>query len=219
MARSVDAIATHRPPGGQPIATRLWEASRTEFSLRGYHGARVQGIARRAGCNVALLYRHWASKKALYAEVLRSVFVSMLGDIAKFLERGHGAPAVVDAYLDANLRDPTGARIMLREFLDGGPFMSELLTAEPSLAEPIRRAARTLASDAAGAPPLRAGLDPMLAVLSIGGLAALVSSGREGAEAFFSVPVAAEVWRQHLYDLLLHGVLEGPAGGRAAART
>ena len=30
------------------IAERIWDAARTEFSKRGYHGARVQGIARGA---------------------------------------------------------------------------------------------------------------------------------------------------------------------------
>ena len=65
---------TAAAPGGR-IASRLWVAARTEFSSRGYHGARVQGIAKRAGCNVALLYRHWASKRALYVEILKSIWV------------------------------------------------------------------------------------------------------------------------------------------------
>ena len=30
---------------------------------------------KRAGCNVALLYRHWASKRALYVEILKSIWI------------------------------------------------------------------------------------------------------------------------------------------------
>src|SRR5512142_3507504 len=94
--------STHRPG----IAERLWDAAKVEFSLRGYHGARVQGIARRAGCNVALLYRHWASKKALYLDVLRNVWQKIASEVVALMEQGRGAPAVVGAYLDAHLRDP-----------------------------------------------------------------------------------------------------------------
>src|ERR687888_512374 len=95
----VDASAANRaPPALRPgIAERLWDASRVEFSLRGYHGARVRAIARRAGCNVALLYRHWSSKKALYLELLRSIWQGMLREIVSLMEGGSGAPAVVGA--------------------------------------------------------------------------------------------------------------------------
>lgn len=196
------------------IAERLWEASRTEFSVRGYHGARVQGIARRAGCNVALLYRHWASKKALYLDVLRNVWQGISREVVALMEQGRGAPAVVGAYLDAHLRDPVGAQILIREFLDGGPFFSQIVAAEPGLVEPVQRAARTIA-DADAREVLRPGLDATMAVLSIAGLAALVSSAHEAARPFFDQPIPAEAWRRHLYDLLLHGVLACPENARA----
>jgi TetR/AcrR family transcriptional regulator len=213
MSRRVDGSVAAKSPGAKPsLMERLWEASRVEFSLRGYHGARVQGIARRAGCNVALLYRHWASKKALYSEVLHAIWQGILGEVVRLVEEGRGAPAVVGAYLDANLRDPMGAQILIREFLDGSPFLNQLFAAEPELVEPVRRAARALAGDAApDAPPLRPGLDPTLAVLTIGGLAALVSSAHEAAQPFLPAPVSPDAWRRHLYDLLLHGVLGCPA--------
>jgi len=210
MSRFVDgSLAAKTPLGVKPsIAERLWDAARTEFSLRGYHGARVQGIARRAGCNVALLYRHWASKSALYSEVLRSIWRSILGEVVQLMEQGRGAPAVVGAYLDANFRDPLGAQILIREFLDGSPFLNQLFAAEPELVEPVRHAARAIAGEAPpAAPALRPGLDPTLAVLTIGGLAALAASAHEAAQPFLAAPVPPEAWRRHLYDLLLHGVL------------
>lgn len=213
----VDAI-TSKPATRAPIADRLWEASRAEFGLRGYHGARVQGIARRAGCNVALLYRHWASKQALYAEVLRSIWAGILGEVVQLVDGDRGAPAVVSAYLDAHLRDPVGAQILLRELLDGGPFLNALLAAEPALLEPLRRAAQALADEVApDAPALRPGLDPTLAVLAIGGMAALLASAGGATQPFFSAPVSPESLRPHLYDLLLHGVLGGPARQPAPA--
>jgi TetR/AcrR family transcriptional regulator len=214
----VDASAASRQ-GTSPrpgIAERLWDASRIEFSVRGYHGARVQGIARRASCNVALLYRHWASKKALYLDVLCNVWQGIAREAAALMEQGRGAPAVGGAYLDAHLRDPVGAQILIREFLDGGPFFSQIVAADPSLVEPVRRAARTIAGPDAR-DILRPGLDATMAVLSICGLAALVASAHEAARPFFDEPIPADAWRRHLYDLLLHGVLacpDDPGDGR-----
>src|SRR5512138_875679 len=108
----MEASVSDRAPAGRVgIAERLWDAARTEFSQRGYHGARVQGIARRAGCNVALLYRHWTSKRALYLDVLGSAWCSIAADVNPLLDRQQGPQTVVAAYLDANLRDPVSARI------------------------------------------------------------------------------------------------------------
>ncbi len=73
-------------PPRAAIAERIWHAARIEFSRRGYHGARVQGIARSASCNVALMYRHWASKRALYVDILRAVWVSSANEIARLVE-------------------------------------------------------------------------------------------------------------------------------------
>jgi TetR/AcrR family transcriptional regulator len=197
-------------PERHGIAERLWQASRIEFSQRGYHGARVQGIARRAGCNVALLYRHWASKKALYLELLRSVWQDVLGEVVTLMEQGHGARAVVSAYLDANLRDPVGAQILIREVLDGAPFLSQLIAGDASLAEPVERAARALTGqDLAPSAVLHPGADAIASVLSIAGLSALVASAQEASRPFLPEPLSPDAWRRHVYQLLLHGVLGG----------
>src|SRR5512138_1317082 len=95
------SVASHRVGPPRPgIAERIWDAARAEFSKRGYHGARVQGIARGASCNVALIYRHWASKRALYLDILRAVWLAAATDIVRVLEGGPAATsAVVGAYL------------------------------------------------------------------------------------------------------------------------
>ncbi len=190
----------HAGPPRPGIAERIWDAARSEFSRRGYHGARVQGIARGASCNVALMYRHWASKRALYLDILRTVWLGAANEIAGMLEgNSAGASAIVGAYLDAMMRDPMGAQILIREYLDGAPFLSQLAQADPSILEPVRRAAAALGdgNDA---------LDPMLAVVTVGGLAALVASAREATRPFVAEPIAPEAWRRHVYELLVNGL-------------
>jgi AcrR family transcriptional regulator len=216
------SVATRRP--GAPragIAERIWVAARTEFSKRGYHGARVQGISRGAACNVALIYRHWASKRALYSDILRSVWLGCANEIARLVQDGAGGPgAVVGAYLDAMMNDPMGAQILIREFLDGAPYLTQLTAEDPALIEPVQRAAAALSvGAAAGAGGAGARLDPVLAVVTIGGLAALVASSRDAARPFVGEPLAPDAWRQHVYDLLLHGLAPAPCAPPAASDT
>jgi AcrR family transcriptional regulator len=208
------SVATRRLSPPRPgIAERIWDAARIEFSKRGYHGARVQGIARGASCNVALIYRHWASKRALYMDILRAVWVSSANEIARIVETGAGGPAaVVNAYLDAMMKDPMGAQLLVREYLDGAPFLTQLSTTEPALLEPVKRAAASL-----GGRDGRPGIDPILAVVTVGGLAALVASAQEAARPFVEAPLAPEAWRQHVFDLLLHGLEPGRAGAQHAS--
>jgi TetR/AcrR family transcriptional regulator len=206
----VPAPSRRRVVGG--IADRLFKASRAEFSLRGYHGARVQGIARAAGCNVALLYRHWASKEALYLEVLGAVWMGAAKDIAAFMERGaSGVPGVIAAYLDALMADQEGAQILAREYLDGAPFLSQLFDAEPELTDPVVRAVKAFDVAPDRGEPLRRELDPALAALIIGGLAALIGAAQRASQPFLGrldrpVPTP-ERWRNQAYDLLLHGAI------------
>jgi AcrR family transcriptional regulator len=167
---------------------------------------------------VALLYRHWASKKGLYLELLRSIWLSTSKQVAALMENGPvGAPGVVGAYLDAMMRDPTGSLILMREYLDGAPFLSQLLAAEPALGDRIRNAAAHLAG--AGEAGARAGVDPALAVLTIGGVAAFAASAHETVRVFLERPLAPEAVREHLFDLLLNGILPrgGDEGGSPAA--
>lgn len=212
MDGSVQNRRTGPPRPG--IAERIWEAARAEFSRRGYHGARVQGIARGAACNVALMYRHWASKRALYLDILRAVWLGAAQEIARVLEDG-GADreSIVAAHLDAMMRDPMGAQILIREYLDGAPYLTQLTQSDPEILETVRRSAAVL-----GGGDER--LDPLLAVVMIGGLAALVASARETARPFLAEPVSAETWRRHASELLVHGLTrasDGAAPGLAAS--
>jgi len=197
------------------IAERIWDAARSEFSKRGYHGARVQGIARGASCNVALMYRHWASKRALYLDILRSVWLTAASEIARLMEQETAGPStVVAAYLEAMMRDPMGAQILIREYLDGAPFFAQLAQAEPSILDPVRRAAAALGATGNGN-----GLDPVLTVVTVGGLAALVAAAREAASPFLPEPISPESWRQHVFDLLVNGLRpHARVGGEASVR-
>src|SRR5215204_2458481 len=98
---------------------RILAAAALEFSERGYAGARVDRIARRARVNKAMLYYHFGSKQGLYRTILRQTFgaiaseldtiVSSEGPPARKLD---AAVAAMAAFIDAHAFFPS---IMLRE--------------------------------------------------------------------------------------------------------
>jgi TetR/AcrR family transcriptional regulator len=198
----MDGPAASRQDGPlRGVAERLRRAAREEFSLRGYHGARVQSIARGASCNVAIMYRHWTSKQALYLDVLRDAWRSTSAEIARLVEGGAGGGDAMAGYVDALLRDPVGAQILAREYLDGAPFLARLVAAEPALAETVRRCARTLRGPGGG-------LDPTLVVLAAGALAALFNSSRDAIRPLLGEPIAPDAVRGLVLGLLHDGAGE-----------
>jgi TetR/AcrR family transcriptional regulator len=58
-----------RGPGGEP-RQRILDAAAEVFAERGFGGAGVDEIARRAGVNKAMLYYHVGDKAALFGEVV-----------------------------------------------------------------------------------------------------------------------------------------------------
>ena len=70
---------------------RILAAAAVEFAARGFGGARVDRIARRARVNKAMIYYHFGSKQALYRELLRSTFAQLAARL-RAVEAGGAAP-------------------------------------------------------------------------------------------------------------------------------
>jgi len=65
------ATTEPRPGTDEPSApARILEAATAEFAARGYDGARIDAIARRARVNKALLYYYFPSKGELYRRLV-----------------------------------------------------------------------------------------------------------------------------------------------------
>jgi TetR/AcrR family transcriptional regulator len=137
--------------------------------------------------------------------VLKSVWSGKSEAVASLWAQGAGAPGAVNAYLDAFLSDAEGAQILVRECLDGGPFLAQLVESDAGLVEPVRQAVSALVGG--NGSTVRPGLDPLMAALTIGGLAALAASAQGAARPFFAEPVSTEAWRRHLSDVLVRGLL------------
>ena len=89
--------APTRPETRNPERTqqRILQAAFKEFAAKGFAGARVDNIARRASINKRMLYHYFGDKEALFREVLRR----------KIQQRQAWGVATPD---DARERAPTG---------------------------------------------------------------------------------------------------------------
>src|SRR3990172_8657583 len=65
----------------------ILRSARKEFSERGFSGARMSSIAKRASVNKALIHYYFRDKETLYLEVLKRIF------------RGSEAPTSMPEYM------------------------------------------------------------------------------------------------------------------------
>ncbi len=65
----------------------ILRAATEEFALKGYAGARTEGIARAAGVNHTLLFYHFKTKEQLYREVLEEIFSAWFERVSGALDR------------------------------------------------------------------------------------------------------------------------------------
>ena len=121
-----------RPARVSPEA--ILAAAALEFAARGFAGARVDHIARRARVNKAMLYYHFKSKQRLYRTLLRRMFTLAAARL-QAIAAAEGSPAEkVDraiagmaAFIEEHTFFPA---IMLREVAEGGAHLDrETLTA------------------------------------------------------------------------------------------
>lgn len=77
----------------------ILDAGRHVFARLGFHGAGIADIAAAAGCSEPLLYRHFASKQALFAAVLRDATELVAGRVRALIAR-HANP--LDALVEVS---------------------------------------------------------------------------------------------------------------------
>ena len=94
------------------------------FSDKGYHGVSVDEIARRLGVSPAILYRHFASKEALYEEVLNQIACKRESYVEVVVNSdgsfGEVLRGITHIYIASVSRDPDYLRMELQSALEGG---------------------------------------------------------------------------------------------------
>ena len=193
-----------KPKLSNSRALQIIAAAREEFSRRGFDGARVEQIARRAGVNKQLLFYYFHSKRGLFAAVLARGAAELERALADL-------PIEGERPLD-RIRVALGAQF---DFLTAHPDLVTLLTqAGRSEARPFAPAIKRLVvllAEGQGRGQVRDDLDPHLAaaqalVLMVAylGLESLIatSSPPLGADE----PALRERWKEAAVRLVLDGI-------------
>jgi len=126
-----------RPKGNQEgaLKARIIAAAMAEFARVGFDGARIEAIARRAGCNRAMIYFYFGGKKRLFEAALDEVakrrtaqMAAQPGSVAEGLiywfRQIHAEPMWIRLALQETLADapagpsPTGREIYLNKQLE-----------------------------------------------------------------------------------------------------
>jgi AcrR family transcriptional regulator len=112
---------------------RIFAAAAAEFAARGYAGASVDRIARTARLNKAMIYYHFASKAALYREILNDMFgavharvEAVAASTANPADKVRGYVAAIAGEAEARPHFPP---IWLREIAEGGQHIDRATVA------------------------------------------------------------------------------------------
>jgi len=181
-----------------------------EFSQRGYEGARVDAITKRAKVNKRMLYHYFGGKDGLYLAVL---------------EGRYQAIRSAEAALDLTHRDPIeGMRNLIHftwsYFLDHPEFLSILATENQhkarflkqsdrivQLNSPLIDAIRMVLNHGVEQKAFRGGVDAVQLYISIAALGFFYLSNRWTLSTIFRRDLLSEAeltsWRTHITDMVL----------------
>lgn len=167
-------------PSHDPGATRgrILDAAEADFAGLGYHGARVDAIARSAGVNKRMLYHYYGDKSGLYSAVINRLVQRVFEKMEHAFAETEGQDPIsaitslLEHYFDVTYEDPHYVNIFVRaatdewgiealEHEEHARVISEAMGALVARAVPVLQ--RGMAQGV-----LRADLDPtMVSVLSV----------------------------------------------------
>jgi AcrR family transcriptional regulator len=122
------ASATAASPQGraQKAAARkqaILSAALDEFSARGFAAARLDDVAERAGVAKGTIYVHFADKEALFQEIVRTMVVPLVMNLAAAPPDNVPTRVVIEHLIDMFVREVYGTRRreIIRLILTEGP--------------------------------------------------------------------------------------------------
>ncbi len=86
---AVDVALERRRLSSEERRSGILAAARDVFARRGFHGGGTSEIAAMAGCSEPMLYKHFASKQALFAAVLMDAGEDMCRRVDAMTDEAH----------------------------------------------------------------------------------------------------------------------------------
>lgn len=158
-----------RPRGPKPIKVdpdEILDAAQAVFAQDGLRAASLRAIARRAGCDPALIYYHFDSKEALFEALLDRRFPAVLRDVERLAEPSDTRPTALRLWevlliYHRHLKDDPGIRSLIRgEIVKGAEGLTHLIEER---IRPIVFSVRRILDQGIVRGDLRPDLQPLLA--------------------------------------------------------
>ena len=135
---------SQRVPAAPSSREKILDVAEALFARSGYSGVGMREVAQHAGLGKSSLFHHFASKPALYFEVVEHVLARVGQHVAPALAR-EGTPterlsAASDALVDALAEHPTSARLLLRSLFEVHPFVADAPPPEAAAGDAILEA-------------------------------------------------------------------------------
>jgi TetR/AcrR family transcriptional regulator, fatty acid metabolism regulator protein len=204
----------HAPPR-RPKAEREREilaAARASFAERGYQGASITTIARRAGVVEGTIYKHFRSKQDLLFRVIEQFYEPLIREVETGVRGIHGAANrlrfIIGRHLRAFGADRGLCRLLIREIRpDGTPYHSAIA----ELNRRYTRAALQTLQEGVESGELRPGIAPaMVRNLIYGAIEHVVWRF-----VFRGGRLDVDRIADDLTDAVLHGIVTPPSAARS----
>ena len=220
LPETTDSNRTPDLNGRSAGETAILRAAAQLFSTIGYDGVSMRSVAEAAGVSKANIYHHFASKEALYLEILHAR-AGELETLVRKLEASTGDfdASIGDfalAHLQHLMENDMASRLMIREAFSGDDERSRMLVERVVGGIYERMVAIFEQGQRSGS--LRRELDPALCAMLLMGADVFFFQARDvlrhvPAAGFATSP--GEFSRQ-MVDILLHGMRRSKArGGRS----
>jgi len=115
---------------------RILESASLEFAEKGFAGARMDSISKRARVNKAMIHYYYSNKEQLYSQILELIFKKP-GPINEFmtditernlpLQEKIGALVYFMVLLNLEIMSPINHRVLAWEFAEGGKFLGRII--------------------------------------------------------------------------------------------
>lgn len=191
----------------------LLAAARREFARRGFEGARVDEIAKRAGVNKQLVYHHFGNKEDLYRLVLENVYTEIREQEKRLdlsnLDPEQAMRRLIEFSFDYLAGNRDFVALLTDENLHKGRRLKQVANLQP-LHSPLIEVLGQVLTRGTETGLFRPGLDPMQIYISIAGLGFFYFNNIHTLSAIFGHKFEDKqeiaIRRAHIVDLMLHAL-------------
>mgnify|MGYP000430438030 CR=1 FL=1 len=195
---------------------RLLKAGLAEFGSKGFGGARTEAIAKRAKCNIRMLYHYFGGKQGLYLACLEKVYLRIREEEEKLNLQGlppiEAMTMLVHFTFDHMRKNPDFVHLAGAENTMRGKFVKKLPLVAKA-AHTLIDAIEDIVTRGEAESGFRANIDALQLYLSVLSMSYLHLSNRHTLSITYGQDMTESAWlddrRNHVTDMVLSYCLSG----------